>query len=183
MISPENIKTNAINYYNNAKTYEFYSDKLVELLGTEFITAPATNDTIYPYCYDGGLIQSIFAISELATQLNNILSLDNKQDINSLMKVCHLCQIGKANLYITNPSEWHRKNTTKQYEYNQELQSMTIGERSILYCIKSDIKLTDDEYVAILNHSKPETDTILNHNSKIGFILRQAITLNKINKK
>ena len=66
------------------------------------------------------------------------------------------------------------------YEFNEKITSMTVGERSIYHIISnnnSDI-LTDIEYQAIINHSKPGTDDMSEwHTETLGEILKMSIKL------
>jgi hypothetical protein len=66
------------------------------------------------------------------------------------------------------------------YEFNEELTSMTIGERSIFYIISNENgdMLTDIEYQAILNHDKSSSDKMSEwHTSPLGEVLKMAIKL------
>jgi hypothetical protein len=63
------------------------------------------------------------------------------------------------------------------YEFNEDLTSMRVGERSVLYALSSGVKLTDDEFVAIINHDKTNDAMAEWHNSDIGEMLRAAVNL------
>ena len=89
-------------------------------------------------------------------------------------------------LYKPNKSEWHIKNQGKMYEFNEELTSMSIGERSIYYMMiyQNGDMLNDIEYQAIINYDKPQTDKMSEwHTSTLGEILKMAIKLAIIEEK
>ena len=60
---------------------------------------------------------------------------------------------------------------------------MSVGERSVYYAVSSGVKLTDDEYIAIINHDKSDNLQSEWHNSIVGDILKCAIRLAIIEEK
>ena len=140
----------------NHKDFGFMTPELEELLGSEFIKAPASATTKLHNAFEGGLIDHILRVMKKAYLINEGMVEGLKVSMKSLVKVVYLHQIGKAKLYTPNSSEWHRTNLGKMYEFNEDLTSMSIGERSVLYALSSGITLTDDEYVAIVNHDKTD---------------------------
>jgi hypothetical protein len=61
------------------------------------------------------------------------------------------------------------------YEFNEDLVSMRIGERSVHYAISNGVSFTEEEYQAILNHDKDDTDKQAKwHSDTLGVVLRQA---------
>jgi hypothetical protein len=66
------------------------------------------------------------------------------------------------------------------YEFNEDLTSMTIGERSVYYIMSNGNgdMLNDLEYQAILNFDKDSSDKMSEwHTSPLGVILKMAIKL------
>ena len=55
-----------------------------------------------------------------------------------------------ANLYKECNSEWHRKNQGKMYEFKENLVSMRVSERSVYYALSHGVKLTQEEFSAII---------------------------------
>ena len=81
-------------------------------------------------------------------------------------------------------SEWHRTNQGKMYEFNDELTSMRVGERSAYYALKYGVELSEDEYQSIINYDKPEDDKQAKwHSSTLSTILKQANELAIIEEK
>ncbi|MCK5343115.1 MAG: hypothetical protein KAR20_06910, partial [Candidatus Heimdallarchaeota archaeon] len=61
------------------------------------------------------------------------------------------------------------------YEYNEELISMRVSERSIYYCMDNNVKLTEEEYQSILNYDKGDDDKQSKwYGSTLSTLLRQA---------
>ena len=70
------------------------------------------------------------------------------------------------------------------YDFNEELISMRVGERSIYYATKYGISLTEEEYQAILNYDKSEDDKQSKwYSSTLSTILKQANELAIIEEK
>jgi hypothetical protein len=124
--------------------------------------------------FEGGLIDHLLRVAKQAVLINETLPEILKVDKNSLVKVCFLHQIGKANLYTPCTSEWHRKNQGKMYEFNEDLTSMRVGERSIYYATSHGIKFTEEEYIAILNFDKNDDKMSEYHNSMTGELLKMG---------
>jgi hypothetical protein len=174
-LTQEKIKANAKKYFKTAEKHNFMTDELMIFLGEDFVAAPASTKTELNNAFDGGLIDHIFRVCTYAIKLNGILPNTIQVDESSLIKVCFLHQIGKAKLYIPCESEWHRKNQGKMYDFNNDLVSMKVGERSAYYALKYGVNLTEDEYSAIVFHDKDDEDKQAKwHNSIIGEILKMS---------
>jgi hypothetical protein len=55
-------------------------------------------------------------------------------------------------LYIPNPSDWHRKNQGKIYEVNEKVDHMQIQDRSLYLLQLNGIQVNQKEYLAIKTH-------------------------------
>lgn len=168
------IVANAKKYFETATKNGFMNDELMSFLGEEFIKAPATSMTSYHNAFEGGLIDHLLKVAKYAININNSLPEDERVDQTSLIKVCLLHGIGKAKLYTPCTSEWHRKNQGKMYEFNEDLVSMRVGERSAYYAISHGIKLTEEEYTAILFFDKTDDKMSEYHNSMLGELLKMG---------
>jgi hypothetical protein len=61
---------------------------------------------------------------------------------------------------------------------------MRVGERSAYYALTNNIKMTEEEYQAIINFDKPEEDKMAKfHGSTLSTILKQANELAIIEQK
>jgi hypothetical protein len=176
-LEQKKIVENTKKYFETATKLGFMNDEFMNFLGQSFITAPASSLTEYHNAFEGGLIDHLLRVGSYAVKINNSLPEDEKVDQTSLLKVCLLHQIGKANLYIPCTSEWHRKNQGKMYEFNQDLVSMRVGERSVYYALSHGIILSEEETSAILNFGKIDDRMSEYHNSMVGELLRMGSVL------
>jgi len=185
MLKQEQIVKNTKKYFQTAKEQGFMTDELMTFLGESFIKAPASTMADLHNAFEGGLIDHILRVTKYAVSINeNVLSENLKLDKKDIIKVCFLHQIGKAHLYVPCTSEWHIKNQGKLYEFNNELTSMRVGERSVYYVLTNGVTLTQEEYQAILNFDKDTTDLQSKyHTSNLGSLLKIANELAIIEEK
>jgi hypothetical protein len=177
VLEQERIVANTKKYFDTATKLGFMNEGLMTFLGEEFIKAPASSMADFHNAFEGGLIEHLLNVAKYAVLINKSLPEDEQVKQNSLVKVCLLHQIGKAKLYKPCESEWHRKNQGKMYEFNDELTSMRVGERSIFYATANGITLTDEEYIAILNFDKTDDKMSEYHNSMVGELLKMGSVL------
>ena len=168
------IVANTKKYFDTATKLGFMNDDLMTFLGEEFIKAPASSMADLHNAFEGGLVDHLLRVANYAVRINNALPEDEKVDQTSLLKVCLLSQIGKANLYKPCLSEWHRKNQGKMYEFNNDLVSMRVSERSLYYALSHGIKFTEEEYSAVIFSDKNDDKMSEYHNSMLGEILKMG---------
>jgi hypothetical protein len=173
-LDQKKILTNAKKYFETATKYGFMNDELTAFLGEEFIKAPASTMESLHNAFEGGLIEHLLRVAFYAVKFNDALPEDKKVDQASLLRVCLLHQIGKAHLYKPCESEWHRKNQGKMYEFNNNLVSMRVSERSVYYALSHGIQFTEEEYSAILMSDKMDDKMAEYHNSILGELLKMA---------
>lgn len=177
MITKEKVLKNTEKYFTTGEKYKFMTDELMEVLGQDFISAPASTATQYHNAFEGGLIAHLLLVTKYAVSLNGVLPEERRISMNSLVKVCLLSQIGKGSLYIPKKSKWHN-DRGMWYDFNEDLVSMKVGERSAYLAMTNSVSLTEVEYQAIINHDKDDTDKQAKwHSEPTGVILRQAIEL------
>ena len=71
----------------------------------------------------------------------------------------------------------YKSNIGKVYDFNEDITSMRVGERSAFLALNSGVTFTDDEFVAILNFDKTDDAMAEWHNSLIGEVLKAAVKL------
>lgn len=165
------------------RKYDVCTPELLGFLETSgFYTAPASTMTSLHNAFDGGLVDHSIILTRrmlVINDANSKLDVNHRVDPKSVAKVGLLHGIGRSNLYIANKSEWHRKILGKMYEFNDQLTSMTVGERSIYYISTygGGMKLTEDEYQAILHAEKDDnTDMAVKwHSSILSDLIRDQI--------
>lgn len=176
-LTQEKIVSNTKKYFETATKLGFMNDGLMTFLGTEFIQAPASSMSGYHNAFEGGLIDHMLNVAKYAVLINKSLPVEEQVDQASLVKVCLLHQIGKSKLYTPCTSEWHRKNQVKLYNFNEDLTSMRVGERSAYYAVSNGVTLTEAEYIAILNFDKNDDKMSEFHNSMLGDLLKMGSLL------
>ena len=171
------IVANTKKYFDTATKNGFMTNELMSFLGEDFIKAPASSMTSYHNAFEGGLIDHLLKVAKYAIGINNSLPENERVDQTSLLKVCLLHGIGKTKLYTPCTSEWHRKNQGKMYEFNEDLVSMRVGERSAYYAISHGIQLSEEEYTAILFFDKTDDKMSEYHNTLLGELLKMGNVL------
>ena len=96
--------------------YGVLNKQLLEFLGEELMTAPASTMTSLHNAFPGGLIDHVLKTTKYAIGINKLLPKNQQVDTQSIIKVCFLHQIGKTFLYKWCESEWHRTNQGKMYD-------------------------------------------------------------------
>lgn len=173
-LTTEEIVKNVKKYFSTAEKYNFMNEDLQNVLGTEFISAPASTRTDLHNAHEGGLVEHLLLVTKYAIKLKDIVPNGDTIELNSLIKVCCLHQIGKYNLYIPKISKWHNDNGI-MYDFNDKLVSMRVGERSAHMIMKYGISLNEEEFQAIVNHDKTDDDKQAKwHSNTLAVILRQA---------
>lgn len=170
----DKVVKNAKKYFTTGEKYGFMNEELQNFLGVDFISAPASTRTDLHNAYEGGLVAHLLLVTKYAIGLNNILPENMQVKVDSLIKVSCLHQIGKSKLYTKQTSQWHI-DKGMVYEFNEDLVSMRVGERSAYYATKFGVALTEDEYQAIINHDKDDSDKQAKwHSNMLAVILKQA---------
>jgi hypothetical protein len=183
MLDKEKISKNLKKFVTTGQKFGFVTDGMVEELGKDLLTAPASTSKDYYGAFEGGLLANSLNIAKYAVELNKTLPEDSQVEMGSLLKVCLLHQIGKAKLFKPLVSDWHNKKGI-MYEFNDELTSMGVGERSIYYGTKHGVSFTEDEYQAILNFNKGDDDKQAKmYTNTLGQILKAAIIMTGIEDK
>jgi len=175
-LDQEKIVANVMKFYATLEKIGVPTSKLVEVLGENFIKAPASTQKNYNNAFEGGLVDHLLRVGKYSVMINNSLPDDEKVDQNSLLKICLLHQIGKCNMFKPNTSDWHVKNLGKAYEFNTEETSMRVSERSVKIILSCGIELTEDEYVGILNMDS-DTESSKHHNSMVGDVVKMGSIL------
>jgi hypothetical protein len=171
----EKILKNKEKFNKTNETYNILPENLLEFLGEDLYSAPASNMESMYNAFPGGLIDYILTVTKYGINLNDILPESQRVDKKSIMRVCFLHQLGKVKLYKFCESEWHRKNQGKMYDFNEDLVSMRVGERSAYYSLRYGVELSDEEYQSILNYDKTDDDKQSKwYGSTLSTILRLA---------
>ena len=92
-------------------------EDICDLLGGEekLISASYANMISSGYAYQGSLVRAALDIASYAFNVNNTLPADERWEPRSLVKVCLLCQISKAQIFIPNTNNWEVNNTSHHF--------------------------------------------------------------------
>jgi len=171
----DKIEKNKEKFLETSIKHEIFNEELLNFLGEDLFTSPASNMESMYNAFPGGLIDHLLKVTKYAIYINNCLPENLRTDQSSIIKVCFLHQIGKTKLYNFCESDWHRKNQGKMYEFNEDLVSMRVSERSAYYTMKFGVNLTEEEYQSIVNYDKTDDDKQSKwYGSTLSTILRMA---------
>lgn len=126
-------------FFKLAGKYNVLSDELISKYGGLLLKTPAS---LKFGTYEGGLLEYITNYTMLAVKLNSQLPEKNQTDINSLVKVCFLAQIGKIEIFDTDGAT---------FEYKKGLPNISMGARAAKFAMENGITFTDEEYSALLS--------------------------------
>ena len=99
----------------------------------------------------GELISFSLRVATAIKSLSSQMSASTK----SLVKVSLLHELGRLgdleeSLYLEQDSDWHRERLGQNYKYNEKCSKMGVAHRTLWLLNHFGIKLTRDEYLAIL---------------------------------
>lgn len=123
-------------------------------LGTVFCTAPASSRTEFHSCYAGGLLRHSLNVTKFLSRLAKGFA-PNKWTDETLVLVGLFHDLGKTidgngeEIYVPNPSDWHREKLGALYEINKEVRHMAISDRSLFLLQKFGVALSEEEFLAI----------------------------------
>jgi hypothetical protein len=184
MLTTQQLEANKQKFIDTNNKYEIFTPELLDFLGDGFYISPASPTLEMYGCFPGGLLNHLIKACKYAVQINDLLPETIKQNKESIIKCAFLSQIGKVFLFKPNPREWHRKNLGKMYEFTDDLVSLKTGERSVYYAINHGVKLKENEFQAIVNLDKDETDKQAKYYSEaLTNIVKQGIELAIIDEK
>lgn len=174
------------------KNYEVYLQKLtnlgidvnplVERLGDKLKNASYALDNKFGCAYDGSFIHTILRTTSVyAYKMNEILPENLRVDINSLIKVCLLYQISKAETFVPNDNKWEVENRGLVYKYAESDVALKCGMKSLILCQECGISFTPKEIEAMTIIDRDLTDVQANtFANPISVILRQATELTNL---
>jgi len=166
MLNAEQLNSNKEKFLLTNKKYNIFNDELLNFLGDDFFTAPASLSLDLYGCYPGGLLNHLLTSCKYAVQFNEALPEKMRQDKASIIRCVFLSQIGKVFLFVLNTNEYQKK-IGKMYDFREDKISMNMTERAIFYILKCNVKVTELEYQAIINSNKDDTDKIAKYHSEI----------------
>lgn len=173
MLSVKQILQNKDTFLSTNKTYNVLTDELLNFLGENLYTAPATTNLDMFGCYPGGLLKHMITSCTYSIHINNLLPENLRLDKTSIVRCAFITHIGKVFLYKENTNEWSKKTLKKMYEFNNDLVSMKANERAVYYATNYGVKLTEIEYQAIIAQESENKMPLDN----LAIIIKQGIEM------
>jgi len=157
MLTIPQLEHNKAKFIETNQKYNIMTKELEEFLGDDFYTSPASTTLTMVGCYPGGLLHHTIKACKYAIKINEILPEAIRQPAPSIVKAVFLSQIGKVFMFCPATEEWKLKQG-KMYDFCDDVVRLRVGERSAYYATKYGVKLTEEEYQAILNLDKDDED-------------------------
>jgi len=157
MLTIPQLEHNKAKFIETNQKYNIMTKELEDFLGDALYTSPASTTLSMVGCYPGGLLNHTIKACKYAVKVNDILPETLKQPVSSIVKVVFLSQIGKVFMFCPVTEEWKLKQG-KMYDFCDDTVRLRVGERSIYYATNYGVKLTEEEYQAILNLDKDDED-------------------------
>jgi len=129
--------------------YEFFQDRM--------LIAPASGLEHYHNCFEGGYVDHVIRVVECAQKLdaawNSMGAKEEAYTQEELVFAALHHDLGKVGdrenpYYVPNPSEWHRKNQGKIYDFCENLH-MSVPDRALFLLQDFGVKYTANEAIAI----------------------------------
>lgn len=160
------------------KKYEIGDERLVQWLETtDFYFAPANPSTNMSGCQPGGLVQHLINVGTYMLKQNEMLPEPLRIPKKDVVTVALLHDLGKINLFKINSNDYFRKQG-KLYEFNNDLTSMQIGERT-LYYLQNLVTFNADEFQTILFYGKTDDKQAEYYGNIMVSMLRNAIKMSE----
>lgn len=181
-ISPEKIKEN----YDKFETLcsklgdrATNVQKLIDHLGERLALCPASSRVEHHSAFPGGLVDHSLRVLQNTYNLCKVYNQTFPKE--SVILSCLFHDLGKVgnedqDYYVVQSSDWHRERGML-YEYNDKLPYMSVPHRSIYLLQQFDIKLSRDEFLAILLNDGqyvPENKSYAMREPTLSMLLHQA---------
>lgn len=133
-------------------------EKLFEFFAERILVAPASGKVHYHNCYSGGyldhvhnVISGVMLVASTMKKLGCEVDFTKEEAIFAAM-FHDLGKLGDLNepYYVTQQSDWHRKNRGEHYTSNSKLPFMTVPDRALQLLNHFGIVVTDKEWKSIL---------------------------------
>ena len=155
-LSPEDIASNFDKYRSFMEKLGDRSEAalaLVDHLGERLALCPASSKKEYHAAFPGGLVDHSLRVLSNALKLTKTFGWDLPKD--SLIIGCLLHDLGKVgdhenDYYVPQTDSWRVEKLGEVYTRNQKMQYMTVPHRGVWLCQHFGLKLTQDEFLAIM---------------------------------
>ena len=127
--------------------------EMVDSLSERLILCPASGRKDYHHAIPGGLVDHSLRVLTNAMKLCKAFGWELPKD--SLIIGCLFHDLGKVgdhekDYYVPQDSDWHREKLGEMYKHNKDIQYMTVPHRGVWLCQHFGLKLSQDEWLAIM---------------------------------
>jgi hypothetical protein len=130
---------------------------MCDCISERLALAPASSKLSHHCAFPGGLVEHSLRVLNVAYQLVKATNMNvNRQSLVLVALFHDLGKLGYAeegtDYYVPQDSQWHRDKLGEMYKTNNDIQFMTVPHRSLFILQEFGVKLTSEEYVAIMVH-------------------------------
>ena len=126
----------------------------------DIVLMPASHKVAYHNAFPGGYIDHVNRVIEGALAINKVwyeFGAEQNYTIEELIFSAINHDLGKMGngeemAYLPSKDDWRKRNLGEMYQYNKKLAYMSVPDRSIKLLVDHDIKLTENEWIAIKLH-------------------------------
>ncbi len=177
MLTIQQLEHNKTKFIETNKKYNIMTKELLDFLGDNLYTSPASTRLTMVGCYPGGLLNHTIKACKYAIKVNDVLPEFLKQPIPTIVKVTFLSQIGKAFMFCMTENDYLKKQGV-MYDFCDDIVRLRVGERSAYYATKYGVQLSEEEYQAILNLDKDDEDKMAKYfSSPLASIIKWGFEL------
>ena len=157
MLTITQLEHNKAKFIETNEKYGIMTKELLDFLGDNLYTAPASTRLTMAGCYPGGLLNHTIKACKYAIKVNDILPEALKQPVPSIVKTIFLSQIGKVFMFCLTENEYQKKQGV-MYDFCDDIVRLKVSERSVYYAMKYGVQLKEEEFQGILNLDKDDDD-------------------------
>jgi len=153
---------------------------------------PASGNINYHNAFVGGYVEHVLRVCSAADETYDLWErMGSRMEgytKEELMFAALNHDLGKygdleKDLYVPNPSEWHRKNQGSLWNLNPELNWMPVQHRTLWLLQQHDIKVSENEMIAIMVHDglydEANTQYFKHYNSDRNFKTNMPLVLHQ----
>lgn len=157
MISEEKINSNYLCWTQKLEKYGCYSESMIDEIGMAIKDASYGMNVESGAAYQGALLDvTLKYLCNYGYRLNESFQKTNLYvSMEQLMKVLLLQHISKCEMFMYQTNAYSVKNG-RLYTFTELPTKLKMGERSVYLCTKYGIKLSEEEYEAMISVDKSD---------------------------
>ncbi len=146
MLTEENKNLELLDFFGELEKIGISPVDIVDY--DKLVNAPAGMSEDTGNSFSGGLVFHCNFVLKIARKLAKMVSNTFTIDDASLVKVCLLHQIAKAEMFVENDDSWGLKRDFL-YKFAETPGVLKVGERSLCLCMNSGVKFSPIEFEAM----------------------------------